>query len=158
MRGARASRAGAGGGSWVSPPEVRAPPLSGPVGKSEGSRASAAGPCVASLFPQQSTHHPIVPLSHGAEPSAQAAKERQQARKDAEAGRTQVPPPTPHPVRRAAPRGPGGRVWPQRHLPPRRRDGRPRLPAVPRGFLGIPVLYHSPGTAASPRQLTSIWP
>lgn len=46
----------------------------------------------------------------------------------------------PHPAQRAAPRGPYGRFWPQRHLSARRRGQRRRPP--------IPLLHHPPGTGS----------
>lgn len=88
----------------------------------------------------------------------QSAAGVDQARAAAEADPPQVLLPTPHPVQRAAPRRPGGRGRPQRHLSPRRRGRRPHSPAVPRVRLGIPVLYRPPSTTASPRQLTSVQP
>ena len=132
--------------------------LSGPAGNSEGSRSPAAVPRAAALLSPPGTHHPIVPLPHGAALSAQSAAGVDQARAPAEADPPQVLLPTPHPVQRAAPRRLGGHARPRRHLPPRRRGRRPRSPAVPRVRLGIPVLYHQPSTTTSPRQPTSVWP
>lgn len=133
MRGARASAAGGDGGSGFSRLEVRATPLTlRPRRGAQGAPLPFRRPHVAPLFSPPGTHHPIVPLPHGAGLSAQSDADEDRATEAAEVGPPQVPPPTPHPTQREAPRGASGRTRPQRHLPTWRRGGRQLSPAAPR--------------------------
>ena len=140
-RGARASGAGVGAGggdSWGSRlqvPQARNRP-SGRAGKNRGLALLPRAPRRPTVFSPASTHHPVVPLPHDAGLRTPPAAEGDQATGAAGAGRHRSFRRLLHPAPRAAPRGPGGCVWAQRHLSPRRRGRRRRSPAVPRSRAG----------------------
>ena len=145
------------GGSRVSSLKVRAPLLT-----RRPSREGRAVPLSRRRAPRRPTVFPAQysPLYCPASPwcrteSSASPQRRDQASAANEKAPKQVPRPSPHPIERAAPRGPSGRGSPQRHLSPRRRGRRPRSLEVPRGRMWIPVLCHSPSTAAWEKEVAT---